>query len=233
MPIHLRPSAPIAPDALLPGDPGRALLLAQELMTQPRMSNHHRGLWGYFGETPDGMALTIQSTGVGGPSAAIVVRELIELGVERAVRVGTCGALDPDLELGQLVIAGSALADDGASRALGAGETVDPDRELTDALLAAAGEGARGGPIATTDLFYEPDPAARERWTDAGCVAVEMEAATVLTLGRSLGARTACGLIVSDVGPADDRRRLDDEALQERAKALGRAAVAALASIST
>src|SRR3712207_448234 len=95
-PIHLRPTAELAERVLLPGDPGRALLLAQALFTEtPRMANHHRGLWGYTGTALDGAPLTVQSTGMGGPSAAIVLEELATLGVRRAVRTGTCGALDP------------------------------------------------------------------------------------------------------------------------------------------
>src|ERR1700733_11117782 len=93
-PVHLRPPAELAPRALLPGDPGRALALAQGLIEQPKMVNHPRGLWGYTGPArADGQSLTIQSTGMGGPSAAIVFEELVMLGLERAVRVGTCGAL--------------------------------------------------------------------------------------------------------------------------------------------
>ncbi len=114
-PIHLRPTAPLAERVLLPGDPGRALALAQALLEEPRMFNHHRGLWGYTGAAPDGQPLTIQSTGMGGPSAAIVLAELIALGARRAIRVGTCGALAPGLELGELVIAGEAICADGTS----------------------------------------------------------------------------------------------------------------------
>ena len=66
------------------------------------MSNHARGLWGYTGETPEGRPLSIQSTGMGGPSAAIVLQELAELGVRRAIRVGTCGAVDPELDHGEI-----------------------------------------------------------------------------------------------------------------------------------
>src|SRR5829696_7785269 len=128
---HLRPSTEYAVDALLPGDPGRALSLAQQLLTEPRMSNHARGLWGYTGTTPAGRPLSIQSTGMGGPSAAIVLHELAELGVKRAIRVGTCAAIVEGMRHGDLVIAGEALAEDGASRALGASEAADPDPELT------------------------------------------------------------------------------------------------------
>ena len=89
------------------------------------MSNHARGLWGYTGETPAGDPLTVQATGMGGPSAAIVVSELAELGTRRAVRVGTCGALDPSLASGELLAVSAAIAADGTSARLGAEGTVD------------------------------------------------------------------------------------------------------------
>src|SRR5579872_6597364 len=101
-PIHLHLTAELAERVLLPGDPGRALRLAQELLESPRMLNHNRGLWGYTGTAADGKPLSIQSTGMGGPSAAIVATELIELGARRLLRIGTCGGLVPELELGQL-----------------------------------------------------------------------------------------------------------------------------------
>src|SRR5919112_989792 len=94
-PVILKAHEPVAERVLLPGDPGRALRLAQLLIDGPRMLNHHRGLWGYTGPAADGELLTVQSTGLGGPSAAIVVEELIGLGARRFVRVGTCGALVP------------------------------------------------------------------------------------------------------------------------------------------
>jgi len=96
-PRHVHPTAPLAPRALLPGDPGRALLLAQELTDEPRMFNHNRGLWGYTGTAPDGEPVTIMSHGMGGPSAAIVLEELCDLGLEVAIRIGSCGALDERL----------------------------------------------------------------------------------------------------------------------------------------
>src|SRR6476469_5122991 len=102
-PIGLQPTADLAERVLLPGDPARALLLAESLLTGTKMFNHHRGLWGYTGLAPDGAPLTIQSTGMGGPSAAIVISELAGLGAEQMVRIGTCGALAPALALGDLV----------------------------------------------------------------------------------------------------------------------------------
>lgn len=192
--MHIRPSAPVAERALLPGDPGRALRLAQALLEQPKMLNHHRGLWGYTGAAADGRPLTIQSTGMGGPSAAIVVQELIELGVRRLIRVGTCDALTGDAALGDLVIVESALCEDGASRALGADGAAAPDPELLAALRVGAGNGALAGPVVSTDLFYDPDPS---RWAGTGAVARDLQCAALLTVAARRGARAGCVLAVS------------------------------------
>lgn len=239
--IHLRPTAELAERALLPGDPGRALALAQLLLEQPRMFNHHRGLWGYTGTAADGEPLTVQSTGMGGPSAAIVLHELIELGVKRAIRVGTCGALSDELRLGDLVLASEAVCADGTSRALGAGELTAADRALTEALTKHAGTRAprhRVGRVVSTDLFYgsdsKRDSERRRKWTAAGALAVEMEAATLLTLGASLGIPVACVLAVSDLLGGDGSRvRIDEEDLTRAAETMGAVAVAALARSST
>jgi purine-nucleoside phosphorylase len=235
MPLHLRPSTAYAEDALLPGDPGRALALAQQLLTEPRMSNHARGLWGYTGETPAGRPLSIQSTGMGGPSAAIVLQELAELGVKRAIRVGTCGALAADLGHGDVITAGEALAEDGASRALGASEAAKPDPDLTGSLAGALPGSPAPVRIVTTDLFYEavaddagPPRARADVWLKRGAVAVEMEAATLFTLGGRLGVATACLLVVSDTFDDGTRRRIEDDQLADAAARMGSAAVAAL-----
>jgi uridine phosphorylase len=233
MALHLRPNTPYAEDALLPGDPGRALALAQELLTQPKMSNHARGLWGYTGETPDGRALSIQSTGMGGPSAAIVLHELAELGVRRAIRVGTCGALDPELRHGDLLVAGEALTEDGTSRALGAGELAEADAELTARLAAQLAGAPSPARIVSTDLFYGDAGGTPRRpsaaWSRRGATAVEMEAAALFALGPRLGVATACLLTVSDVFEGEVRLRIDDEQLAQAATRMGAAAAAALA----
>jgi uridine phosphorylase len=226
VPIHLRPTAPIASCAVLPGDPGRALTLAQELLESPRMSNHHRGLWGYWGRTGGGLPLTVQSTGVGGPSAAIVLHELAELGVRWAVRVGTCRADSPGHPLGSLLIAGDALAADGASRALGAHDVVPASPALTEALAAAAPQ-AQVVRVATTDLYYDyGSPAANG---GAGAEAVEMEAAPLFALGSRLGIEVGCLLAVA----ADPRgERISDESLREAELRMGRAAATALSAVA-
>jgi DeoD family purine-nucleoside phosphorylase len=227
MPIHVHPTAELAPRALLPGDPGRALALAQVLLDEPRMFNHNRGLWGYTGPAKaDGRPLTIQSTGMGGPSAAIVVHELIELGLEVAIRVGTCGALVPELALGDLVVACDALAEDGASRGLGADGRAAADPSLTDALATAAGVGTET--VVSHDLFY--DPADRiAAWTGQGAVAVEMEAATVFAACAGRGVRAGCLLAVSDT-LLGGRDRLDHEGLVAAGERLGVVAVEALSA---
>ena len=243
--IHLKPAAPLAERVLLPGDPHRALAVAQALLESPRMFNHHRGLWGYTGAAPDGRPLTVQATGMGGPSAAIVVEELVALGARTLVRIGTCGALDPALELGTLVAATEVIPDDGASAALGARGRLRADPALTRALAKASGGTA--GPVASTDLFYDERPEAAARWRAEGAVAVEMEAAAILRLAEVRGVAAACLLAVSDlVGPtvvdapaarrgpgrrADlgpPRIRLDREAIERVGLRLGEAAFAAL-----
>ncbi len=223
-PLHVHPTAPLAPRALLPGDPGRALQLAQELTEQPRMFNHNRGLWGYTGIAADGRPLTVMSHGMGGPSAAIVLEELCDLGVEVVVRIGTCGALSPDLALGDLIAADAVLPADGTSRALGADGVLRPDPEL----LAALAEHADvTGLIVSTDLFYDPDAGRPGVWQAAGALAVEMEAATILAVAARRRIRAACLLTVSN-SLAGGGEQLAPDALEAAASRLGRAGLAAL-----
>jgi len=229
-PVHIHPTAPLAPRVLLPGDPGRALLLAQLLTSEPKMFNHNRGLWGYTGAAADGELLTIQSTGLGGPSAAIVLEELCDLGLSTAIRVGTCGALAAGLALGDLVVAEAALACDGASRALGAGDRVAADAGLVAALRDAAGPRSHAGVIATSDLFYDPDPTRARAWVRDGALVIEMETAALLRVGELRGVRVACLLAVSDIFDADGtRHRLDAQGLVQAGERLGRVAASALA----
>jgi uridine phosphorylase len=227
-PIHLQPTAPLAERVLVPGDPGRALLLAQALMAEPRMFNHNRGLWGYTGTAADGELLTIQSTGMGGPSAAIVIAELADLGARWLLRVGTCGALDGALELGELVIAVEAVAADGTSRALGASDTVSADPALVRALTAAAPE-VPSARIVSSDLFYDSPPGQEQEWLAAGARAVEMEAAALFALGTRRGFHAGALLIVSDK-LLPTRRRIADDALRAAEERAGAVAVRALRS---
>lgn len=196
------------------------------------MFNHARGLWGYTGRGRDGDLLTVQSTGIGGPSAAIVVEELIALGARTLVRIGTCGALVGDLAMGELVVARSAIGADGTSRALGVDGTVEADAPLTDALA--------GGPVAgrgryrevtavTTDLFYEERrEVTRASWVDAGAKVVEMETATLLALARRRGVAAGAMLAVTDLLTGGERTRMAREEMEGLGARLGEAAWSAL-----
>jgi purine-nucleoside phosphorylase len=223
MPSRLRPTAPVASDAILVGDPGRALLLAQDLLEQPKMSNHARGLWGYFGQTPAGNALTIQATGMGGPSAAIVLADLAKLGVRRVIRVGTCTALAPDVGAGELLLATEALAGGGSAAAYGVelGEAVLPDAELFERLREQLGETARPVRVASLDAH----PADLDASHD-GAAAADLQTVAVLARGRELGVAAAALLVVSEAGG----RRLDDDALESASKRAGSAAAGALST---
>ncbi len=223
-PIHLNPATDVAERVLLPGDPQRALAVSQALLDSPRMMNARRGLWGYTGTAPDGRPVTVQSTGMGGPSAAIVVEELIDLGARTLIRIGTCGALVGDLRVGDLLAVQAALSADGASQALGADSRVEPDPALTEALA----ESARPALVVSTDLFYDPREDIHARWVDAGAQAVEMEAAAVLSVAARRGARAACLLAVTDQ-LADGRVRMDQERIEAIGVELGRVALEALA----
>jgi uridine phosphorylase len=226
-PHHLNPAADLAERVLLPGDPHRALAVAQHLLEAPRMFNHHRGLWGYSGIAADGDLLTVQATGIGGPSAAIVIEELIALGARRLVRIGTCGALDAALELGQLLAVEEALAEDGTSLALGAGDGLSSHPGLLERLVEV---GARPATVASSDLFYDPRPGQAARWAERGAVAVEMEAATLLQVAWRRGVEAACVLGVTDVlRPDGAARRAPAEAIEAIGLRVGEAGYAALA----
>ena len=222
-PNHLRPATELAERVLLPGDPHRALFVAQELLEKPLMFNHARGLWGYTGLADDGEPLSIQSTGMGGPSAAIVCEELIALGARRLVRIGTCGALREDIELGALLAAVEALPADGASAALGADGRVAGHPGLTERLVEAGAAGRDGGHHRS--LLRR---SRRDDWIRLGAAAVEMETATLFRLAELRGVEAAAVLGVTDVPAPDGSRRAGPEELEEIGLRVGRAGYAAL-----
>jgi uridine phosphorylase len=225
--VHLRPTAELAERVLLPGDPHRALTVAQALLDAPRMFNHTRGLWGYTGAAPDGAPLTVQATGMGGPSAAIVCEELIALGARRLVRIGTCGALIGELGLGDLVAAEAVLPADGASAALGADGLLRPDAGMSSALVEA---GARPVTVVSTDLFYDPRDGAAAEWVARSAAVVEMEAAALLAVAGRHGVAAACALAVSDGLVGDGIRRIGAEELEALGPELGELGYRALTS---
>ncbi|MFN8161765.1 MAG: hypothetical protein U0R52_12065 [Solirubrobacterales bacterium] len=217
MPRRLRPSAPIAADAILTGDPARAMMLAQELTEQPLMSNHARGLWGYVGRTADGRQLTVQSTGTGAPSAVIVLSDLAGLGLRRAVRVGTCSSLDGEHALGEVLAVATAYAGDGVSRTLGrGGETLapglvpppDPPEGPLPAVRAASFDLAPG---------HAPLP-------ETGASVADLQTAALFAAAPGLGVELGALLVVAEAGGEE----IAEEELAEAARRAGRIALALL-----
>jgi uridine phosphorylase len=198
-------------------------MLAQELLEEPKMSNHARGLWGYSGRTPAGDALTIQTTGIGGPSAALVLADLAELGVRRVIRVGTCAGSE-DCRLGELLIASGAVAAGGSATSLGVavGETVAPDASLTERTLKALAGDARPATVASVD--GHPG----ERVPPAGIVATDMQTAPLLAAARSLSIMAAAILIVAEITAG--KETLQKEALESPEKRAGQAASTVLSA---
>jgi purine-nucleoside phosphorylase len=218
MPKRLRPKTELAERAILVGDPGRSLLLAQELLAEPKMSNHARGLWGYTGPTPAGEELTIQATGMGGPSAALVLADLAKLGVKRVVRVGTCVGLGDRARLGELLLPNEAISAGGSATSFGLqiGAAVEPDPKLFNSLREALE--AQEVAVASLDTMLSSTDA------PATAVAADMQTATVFAQARKLGIAAAAILIVSET----DDGIIDDEDLDAAARRGGQAAMKGL-----
>ncbi len=194
------------------------MALAQVLIEGPKMNNHARGLWGYSGRTAEGRGLNVQATGMGGPSAALVLRDLAELGVRRAVRVGTCAALAADLRPRDLVWVSEARSWSVDGR--GAGAPALPDEALAERLRAELGEEAASGRVASLDVLH-PSPG---HPTPDGDVA-DMQTAALLSAGRDLGVALAAVLVVTETEGSEP---LEDESVTERATAAALAATRAL-----
>jgi DeoD family purine-nucleoside phosphorylase len=231
MPIHVRAEpGDYAEACLLPGDPLRAKYIAETYLDGAVQRNAERGMLGYTG-TFEGRPVSVQATGMGCPSAAIVAEELHQLGVKRMLRVGTCGGLQPDLRLGDLIVALSAIPADATARHLvGADQHVPTASwELVHGAVHVAkeiGRQMRIGPIVSSDLFYNPDDGQYARWSSRGVLAVEMEAAVLFTLGALRGFAAGCLLTVSDVVVEGEFQRISDEELRAAVDRMTRVALA-------
>ena len=219
MPIHLRANpGDYAEAVLVPGDPLRAKYIAENFFDSPRQVNGERGMLGYTG-TFRGAPISVQSTGMGCPSAAIVIEELVQLGAKRIIRVGTCGGLQPDMQLGDLIIALTAIpADSTAAHYVGEPHCPTADWDIIHGAVHAAkelGKPVRVGPIVSSDIFYNPDAGQYQRWSDRGVLAVEMEAAVLFTLGALRKVKTGCLLTVSDVVIEGEFIRISDEEMKK------------------
>lgn len=195
---------------LLPGDPGRCALIAQHFDDAKKVAEH-REYTTYTGSLT-GVRVSVTSTGIGGPSTAIAVEELRELGADTFIRVGTSGAMQPEIQPGDLVIGTAAIRDEGTSRQYLPMEfPAVADLAVTQALIEGAKRAGRRfhvGVIHSKDSFYgemEPErmPVADEllrrweAWVQAGALASEMEAATLFIVSGVLKARAGCILLAA------------------------------------
>ncbi len=187
------------------------------------MSNHARGLWGYSGRTASGLELTVQATGMGGPSAAVVLADLAKLGVKRAIRVGTCTGIPGFAELGELLLPTEAVAAVGSAASFGhaPGAAVSPDAQLYGLLADELVGEARAAPVASLDTLHD-DPAS----APTKVAAADMQTVAVFSRGADLDIAVAAVLVVSKAG--DDV--LEDEVLERASVRAGRAAAKALSN---
>jgi purine-nucleoside phosphorylase len=235
VPIHIRANeGDYAEACLLPGDPLRARYIAETYLDEAKETNAERGMLGYTG-TFDGQPVSVQATGMGCPSAAIVMEELVQLGVKRFVRVGTCGGLQPDMALGDLIVALSAIPADSTARHLVGTDVHCPtsDWGLVHGAVHHAkevGQPLRVGPIVSSDLFYNPDDGQYDRWSSRGVLAVEMEAAVLFTLGALRRVQAGCLLTVSDVVVEGEFTRISDDELRAAVDRMTRIALATVAA---
>jgi purine-nucleoside phosphorylase len=222
MPIHLRAEpSDYAPAVLVPGDPRRATHIAETFFDPgARCVNEERGMLGYTG-TFKGRPISVQSVGMGCASAAIYYSELIQLGVQRIIRVGTAGGLADGLKMADTVVAISATPDDPIVGYLTDGEAHAPTAswslvEHSVALARASGATVHVGSVVSSALFYDPREGIMHRWKDRGHLAVEMEAAVLYTLGAIHKIETLCLVTISDIIAAEEgtSARISDEELK-------------------
>ena len=235
-PVHVRAEpGDFAESVLLPGDPRRANYIAENFFEEARLVTEERGMLGYTG-TYKGKPVSVQATGMGCPSAAIVTEELIQLGARNLLRIGTCGGYSRELRLGDLVIATAATPNDGTVSSITRGMPYAPAAHF-DVIHAAhhaaesAGRRASVGPIVSSDLFYDPEEEPARLWGGLGVLAVEMEAAAVFTLSAMHGVRAGCLLTVSDT-IGEEVVRISDEELKNAVDNMVALALEALNTLS-
>lgn len=198
--------------AILPGDPKRCAKIARYLDNAELMADSREYVT-YTGFL-DGVKVGVTSTGIGGPSAAIALEELVKAGADTFVRIGTCGGMQTDVESGDLVIATGAIRMEGTSREYAPIEfPAVPDIQVVNALIGAAralGEDPHVGVVQCKDSFYgQHDPERKpvgyellnkwEAWKRLGCLASEMESAALFVAASSLGVRAgSCFLVMAN-----------------------------------
>lgn len=199
--IHAE-AADIAPFVLLPGDPDRATFIAETYFEAPQLYNRNRQLLGYTG-TYQGMRVSVQTTGMGCPSLAIVAEELVRLGAKTLLRVGTAGIVDPSVKPGELVVALAAIPADGTTQMYLKNAPYAPTASfaVTEALVQAARKAAARhhvGLIQTEDAFYATTQDDVARLSSLGVLAVEMESSALFLLGKLRKVEVGTALVASN-----------------------------------
>ncbi len=209
MPIHIRAHKnDYASTVLLVGDPGRAKRISQ-FLEGSKLVNDNRGLLGYTG-LYKGKEISVQTTGMGCPSAAIVVEELIQLDVKRLMRIGTCGGIGKQVKPLDIIAAIAASPFDGTTRTYLNDEPHAP--YATFEILKTAYDIAKTigltvsfSGVASVDVFYNPLPNYVEKLRVKGIVAVEMETSLIYYLANRSNLEAASFLLVSDIVGADEK----------------------------
>ena len=193
----------IAETVLISGDPLRAKYIAEKMLSDVFCYNEVRGMLGFTG-IYQGKRVSVQGTGMGIPSTAIYLHELIqEYEVKKIIRVGTCGALQASLKIGQLILADSAYTD--SSTQMIHFNSMDFAPKADKDLLKQARETAlrhkisvMEGTVFSTDSFYNDDVNRYDIWIKRGVLGVEMESSILYTLGAKNKVQALSILTVSD-----------------------------------
>lgn len=188
---------------LMPGDPLRAKYIAETYLDNAKQVCDVRNMFGYTG-TYKGRKISVMGHGMGIPSCSIYAKELItEFGVEKIIRVGSCGAVSKDIRVRDVVIGMGACTDSGVNRTRFGGYdfAAIADFGMTQALVKAAEKRevtTHVGNVFSADLFYTPNPEMFDIMAKFGIVGVEMEAAGIYGVAAEFGAKAATICTVSD-----------------------------------
>ncbi|HBG15635.1 MAG TPA: purine-nucleoside phosphorylase [Firmicutes bacterium] len=204
MSIHIGAAVgEVAETVLLPGDPLRAKFIAERYLEEVFCYNQVRGMYGYTGKY-NGKRVSVQGSGMGMPSLSIYAHELITCyGVKKLIRVGTCGAMQPEIKVRDLILAMSASTNSHVNRLRFQGMDYAPTASfelLQQAYTVACAKGikVRAGNIFSTDTFYNEVPELWKLWAKFGVLAVEMETAELYTLAAKFKVNALSVLTVSD-----------------------------------
>ncbi|QGN06234.1 nucleoside phosphorylase [Halorhabdus sp. CBA1104] len=213
---------------LTPGDPDRVDRIASYCRNVETVATNRE--YKVVNATYEGRQLTIASTGIGSPSAAIAIEELANVGVETLIRVGTTGGLQRGIEIGDMVVATAAAKNEGTSDRYEAAEfPAVADYDVLSTLVDTAqanDEAVHVGPIATDDAFYNETEEIITTWEEAGILSVEMEASALFTLARRRGVRAGAictvdgNLVEGTQKGATDERELPDKAKNNVGRAI-------------